>query len=243
MRGRTIDISATNRALLATSELLEGVSPDRVGGFLRRARGRHFEEKEFLFQEGEPIDGLYLVIGGQVKLTKTSSEGAEVIVALLEPPEVFVGVAGLPAPRDFPVSAEALTELRVAFWERAEAQEAFEAEPLLHRNLVGIIASRARVLQDRFRDVATERVPARLARMLLRLSRQCGREVDDGTRIEIPLTRRDLAEMVGTTLYTVSRQFSEWTERGWLRTEREGVVVLDPDGLADLAGWERQPAE
>ena len=86
------------------------------------------------------------------------------------------------------------------------------------------VAGRAQEFQSRLREVATERVPQRLAHMLLRLARQAGRPVANGTLIDFPLTRQDLAEMIGTTLYTVSRLLTEWSERGIVEIGRGQAV-------------------
>ena len=78
-------------------------------------------------------------------------------------------------------------------------------------------------------------MPQRLAHTLLRLAQQAGRRAPGGLRIDFPLTRQDLAEMAGTTLYTVSRLLSDWSEREILEVGREWVVVRSPEELQDVA--------
>ena len=80
-------------------------------------------------------------------------------------------------------------------------------------------------LQDRYRELATERVERRVARALLRLVRQAGKRTEEGVHIDIPLSRQDLAEMTGTTLYTVSRILSEWEQKGLVNSGRERVTL------------------
>jgi CRP-like cAMP-binding protein len=92
-----------------------------------------------------------------------------------------------------------------------------------------------RQFQDRLRELATERVERRLARMLLRLARQSGQKVTGGILIDLPLSRQNLAEMIGTTLYTVSRILSQWEAHGLVETGRERVVIRRPHGLVVIA--------
>src|ERR1019366_5278153 len=79
------------------------------------------------------------------------------------------------------------------------------------------------------REVATERVAPRVARQLVRLLDKIGRRVEDG--VEISLSREELAQMTGTTLFTVSRLLSPWAERGIVKPRREGVTVCDIPAL------------
>jgi CRP-like cAMP-binding protein len=90
-------------------------------------------------------------------------------------------------------------------------------------------------VQDRYRELATEKVERRIARTLLRLAAQSGRRVAEGVLIDIPLTRQDIAQMTGTTLFTVSRTLSEWERQGLLSVGRERVVIREPHALVKIA--------
>ena len=76
----------------------------------------------------------------------------------------------------------------------------------------------------------------RIARALRRLATHAGRKVERGTLIELPLSRQDMAELTGTTLYTASRIISHWEELGVVEAGREGVLILQPDRLESIAG-------
>ena len=74
-----------------------------------------------------------------------------------------------------------------------------------------------------------------MARTLLRLARQTGQRTDEGVLLDLPLSRQDLGEMTGTTLYTVSRIVSSWEQQGFVQTGRERIVIRDPHGLVTIA--------
>jgi CRP-like cAMP-binding protein len=107
--------------------------------------------------------------------------------------------------------------------------------PGIALNAIQILAGRVRDFQDRIRELTTERVERRIARALLRLARQTGHKVDEGVLIDLPLTRQDLAEMTGTTLFTVSRTLSQWEAQGLVHAGRERVVIRFPHGLVSIA--------
>ncbi len=98
-------------------------------------------------------------------------------IRFVGPGEIFAAVAALDRTMRLPVTVAALSRVRIAFWPRPVIREIFGARPALSSNLLEQIADRAQKFQSRLREVATERVPQRLAHMLLRLARQAGRPV------------------------------------------------------------------
>ena len=195
---------------------------------------RDVARKERLFEQGEPAEHLWLVLRGRVKLSQVGAEGQEVVVRFFGPGEIFGGVALLPG-ATYPVAAEMVEAGRLLSWPHAVVSRLAVEEPRLALKTTATIAARMRELQDRFRELATERVHQRIARALLRLAHQAGRRVDEGVLIDHPLSRQDLAEMTGTTLYTVSRVLSGWESDGILAIGRQRVVVRDPHRLVAVA--------
>jgi len=98
------------------------------------------------------------------------------------------------------------------------------------------MSGRLNELQERFREVATEKVAQRLALALGRLAKQVGKQVKGG--VEVCLSREELAQMTGTTLFTISRILSRWGEKGVVQPRREAVVVLDPQRLGQMGAEE-----
>ena len=90
-------------------------------------------------------------------------------------------------------------------------------------------------MQERYRELVTEKVEQRIARVLLRLAGQSGKRVEAGVLIELPFSRQDLAEMAGTTLYTVSRILSAWEKQGLITSGRERVTLTNPHAVMRLA--------
>ena len=88
-------------------------------------------------------------------------------------------------------------------------------------------------MHERFREISTERVAARLSSQILRMMHQVGRQVNG--EIEISISREELAQLVGTTLFTVSRLLSDWDRQGIVVARREVVSVRNLRALADLS--------
>jgi len=88
-------------------------------------------------------------------------------------------------------------------------------------------------MDERFREISTEKVAPRLSSQLGRLLLQMGNRVEGG--IEISLSREELAQLTGTTLFTVSRMLSRWEQDGIVKARREAVLICDSQALVELA--------
>jgi CRP/FNR family transcriptional regulator, nitrogen oxide reductase regulator len=107
--------------------------------------------------------------------------------------------------------------------------------PKLAMNALRFVAARLHELQVQYRRLATEKVERRIARALLRLVDQAGRRTDAGVLIDLPLSRDDIAQMTGSTLYTVSRIISRFEADGIVEAGRQRIVVRNPHALIAVA--------
>jgi CRP-like cAMP-binding protein len=226
---------------VAHARILAGIHPAEVQDILSRFHLRRFDREARLVHEGDPADTYYLLVEGRVKILQTSAEGFEVILHILGPGDL---VGALPNLSDgtYPASAVALSNV-VAY---AIASQAFdgllEEHNRLAVNLLRFAAERLRAAHARLREMATERVERRIARTLGRLASQIGRRTPEGITLGTPLSRQDLAEMCGTTLFTVSRTLKQWERDGILRAGREQVTILDTHALVAIGEDLPRPA-
>src|SRR3546814_10144926 len=102
-------------------------------------------------------------------------------------------------------------------------------------NMIAIVGKRLGEAQERLRELATQSADRRIARTLLRLLDQAGRRTGDGVRIEFPLRRKDIADIAGTTLHTVSRIVAGWERRGLLSSRNRHLVIASPDEIRRIA--------
>jgi CRP-like cAMP-binding protein len=126
-----------------------------------------------------------------------------------------------------------MEQCQTLVWEYSRLQSLMAEYPQIGKNVSQILSKRLTELQERFREVATEKVAQRLALELLRLVKQVGKPAKGG--MEVSLSREELAQMTGTTLYTISRLLSKWGEEGFVLPQREAVVVLDSRRLGQVS--------
>lgn len=230
----TAPISAADLQLLGRSPLFGGLADDELRTVAAAGRRVEFTAGEALFHEAQAAENAFFLLSGGVKLVQASPEGQAVVVRVISPGEVMGLVSVLEA-SSYPATAQAMERVIAVRWPGAAFQRLLEAQPRLARNLLPLLVGRIHELQAQFRELATERVERRVARVLLRLVRQSGEKVEGGVRIRMRLTRQDLAEMTGTTLFTVSRILSRWEDEGVLATVRKHVEIHNPHRLVSIA--------
>ena len=199
-----------------------------------RARVTHFAEHDRLFREGDPADSFYIVATGLVKVFKLTPSGRQVVVQLAGPGDP-IGVNACHEGASFSDFATALEHTDCLVVERPALLAVLDQEPLLARVLLSVFAERLTELMTQAADLAACPVSSRLARRLLRLCAEIGRAERRGTLVAIQLSHRELAGLTGTTIETSIRLMSRWRKQGIVRTERDGLLLLDLARLQQLA--------
>jgi CRP-like cAMP-binding protein len=227
---------------LRSVAVLKSASNEEIHRIAGMGVPRMVEEGGFFFHQGEPALHLYIMLSGRAKLCQLSTDGQQVNLRTLNPNQMFGAVGAVDAGAAYPASAQTLEDCAAFAIRAAEFHGMLDGNPALSFGLMKLMTGYIQEMQNRYREMVTERVEQRIARVLLRLVAQTGRRVEDGVLIELPFSRQDLAEMAGTTLYTVSRTLSAWEKTGWITTGRERVVLTNPHAVVRLAeGMEDSP--
>jgi CRP/FNR family transcriptional regulator len=211
-------IKANERAFELSSEDLANLA--KYGRTIQVAKG------DEIFSVGDEPDTLWLVKEGRIHLTKTSSAGAESLVAFYGAGQSFC-VAATIVGKPFPCSAHAATDSVLLAVPASAFKRLFDQLPAFAKRLLTEMAPQ---FCDAHCDCAlnVESVETRLATTMLRLDRQ----FDGGS---IPFTRQELAQMVNTTVESCIRTLSSWSKKGWIEGGRGEVLVKDRDALEEMA--------
>jgi CRP-like cAMP-binding protein len=216
---------------LELSPLFAGIPLSDQARIISASISRKFARRQIIFIAGDPVKEIMLLTEGCVKITQLGETGSEIILRLNVPGEV-VGALVVTRMGTHGSTAEALLACKALVWNAPTFEALSERFPILQRNAMRIMARRLLELEGRYLEVSTERVAPRLARELLRLLVQMGRRVDGV--FEINLSREELAQLTGTTLFTVSRVLSGWAQQGIVSLRRQAVVVQGPFGLLSV---------
>ncbi|MEK6691929.1 MAG: Crp/Fnr family transcriptional regulator [Nitrospirota bacterium] len=191
------------------------------------------KKDEYIFWEGDPSNWLYVVSEGKVRVLKQSASGKDIILEIISSGDLFGGVAVLDK-RPYPASAQAMENSKILKLSRSNILKILDSYPTVAIDIVTYMGKRLRDAHEMMRSLAAERVEKRIATILLRLAEKIGIEETGGTRLDINLTRLDLAEMAGTTVETAIRVMSKFGKEGLVDSHAKKIVITNKEKLQSL---------
>ncbi len=219
----------------ATAKLFAGLDDAARAAAAAAAAKRRLAKGEVLFDQGEEADACFVVLDGRIKLSQVTPEGNQVVVHYVGPGEMLA-VGAVFVRSGYPCTPAAVQDTGERVWARKAITGLMLRHPQVALNALETVGKRFQALQERYRELATERVERRIARAVLRLARQAGRRLPEGgVLIDFPISRQDIAEMTGATLHTVSRTLSAWESEGLIEGGRQRIVIKRPHGLVQIA--------
>ena len=221
--------------LVRQSSLFKEVSSDGFKQVIETGVLRSIEEDGFFFLQSDPATHAYVLVKGRVKMVQITPNGQQIALRIMTPGQTYGGIALLNPRAGYPATAQAVENSTALTWDTQHLRQLVEKEPSISLNVMSLMHGYISELQERQKALVTDRVEQRIARILLKLAAQSGKKIDDGVLIDLPITRQDIAEMSGTTLYTVSRTLNEWDRGGLLEIGRERVVICEPHVLVSIA--------
>jgi len=221
--------------VLLRSRVFDGLTDGERQLWLSRSSMTTLKRGQTLARQGEPARHFYLVESGFLKVLQLTAEGTELIMRFVAAGEPFGGVVAL-GNAPYPVTAIATQPTVVHGWTRSTVSTLLVGTPQVSVNIMREMATHMTDALTRVRELTTARVGPRLAHTLLRLARQCGERTPDGVLITQPLTRQELADLTGTTLYTVSRTLTKWESMGLLESRKRLLLLRSLRKLEEVSG-------
>lgn len=216
--------------LLDQVPLFASLQPAHLAELAGKLMTRNYRQGETIFYKDDPGLLLYIIKAGQVKITTSSPEGEEVILAIFTDGDFFGELSLLDeSPRS--ASAVAMVPTQAITLHRHDFLHFIGKHPELVSDMLAALSRRLRGTDLLVEDAAFLDLPARLAKRLLQLSERYGIKTDEGVEIDLRLTQQDLADLVGATRVAVNRQLRLYQDRGAIRIGRQRITILRPEEL------------
>jgi len=200
---------------------------------VERASVANFSERAWLYRQGDTARRLWLVEAGLVRLSNVTPEGDDVLVRFAKPGEVF-GYFAIALDGPNPIAAQAVHASRLVVWDSQTALQLMQTFPRVALNLFSLVARDANYFNERALRLQTQEVGRRVAWAVSELARTIGEPTHGGVLISHGVAQRELAELAGTTIFTVSRELSKLENEGILQKQRGRIFVKHPEKLAAL---------
>jgi CRP/FNR family transcriptional regulator len=189
------------------------------------------EKGQYLFHEGDPASGFYIVQNGSVNVHRVTAAGKEQIIHVFRAGESFAEAA-LASEKGYPADARAVEPSQVLLVQKAGFLDLLQRQPELALRMLASMSSHLRVLVGQLEDLTLKDVETRLANWLIK---RCPDPLSDKpATIQLTMTKRVLAAELGTVSETFSRTLAKFREQKLLSVKGRSIVVLSPTRLAAL---------
>jgi CRP/FNR family transcriptional regulator, cyclic AMP receptor protein len=193
-----------------------------------------------IFAKGDPGTGLMGVLSGTVKISVASAEGKDIVLNIFHEGEIFGEIAlldGQPRTAD----ATAMSDCELVVIERRDFVPFLHDHPDVMLKFIEILCSRLRRTSEQVQDVTFLNLPTRLAKTLLKLT--AATEMP-ASKSKVSITQREISQIIGRSRESTNKQLRVWSKRGWIKLERGGVTIVQPDKIAVVAsqGSELDPS-
>jgi CRP/FNR family transcriptional regulator, anaerobic regulatory protein len=208
----------------------------------RMARMRSYRAGETVLAEADEIGFVGNVVTGVLRLQKTLPDGRQQIVGLMHPSDMFGRVFS----RTSHVAIEAATDAMVCCYNRASFEHLFERFPELEHRMLAAMSRELDAAQDWMLLLATQSVPERLATFLLLLRKKAmaSGELGPAAMVDIPISRRDMAAYLGTTVESISRAVQQMARSGIIQIGgSQRFEILDLQRLIVLSSHDPEELE
>ncbi len=216
--------------IMANTPLFGGLSDEQLTQIGGIAQDKPFKRGQAIFWEGDPAVGFYVVAGGKVKVYKTSSEGKEQILHIYGPGQPFGEVPVFSGSR-YPANAMAIEKSHMLFFPRQDFVDLISENPSLALNMLAVLSVRLRQFTVQVENLSLKEVPARLASYLLYLADEQG----NPDLVTLPISKGQLASLLGTIPETLSRIFNKMTQQALITVKGSEIALVNPDGIEDLS--------
>ena len=225
------DRTACDACDVRTLAVCSALTGEQIPRLAAIARDRHVAAGQTLFLEGDPAEDVFTLTTGMLTLYKLMSDGRRQITGFLVPGD-FLGLA---FGRSYVYGAEAVTPATLCRFRRPQFLALLEEFPAMEKALLGRAATELAANQEQMLLLGRKTARERLASFLLRLASRQG--MGEGTPIELPMSRSDIADFIGLTIETVSRTFTQLRKEGVVRLpDAHRVTVLSWPRLERVAG-------
>lgn len=230
-----VDLRAFRQAVtentLRSCQIFVGLPGSDIQAIAAFTVTKNLGKGDYLFREGEPSQGFYIVQKGAINVHRVSAAGKTQVIHVFRPMESFAE-ATLATAAGYPADARAMQESTVLLVPKNDFVDLLRKRPELALRMLGSMSQHLRVLVGLVDDLTLKDIETRLANWLLR---RCPRPANDrAVQIVLDGTKRLLAAEMGTTSETLSRTLAKFRNQNLLRVSAKIITVTQPRKLEKL---------
>lgn len=230
-----IDKSASLVYELRQHEFFADMPDDAIKELIGLTQTKLVKSRQTIFSQGDEGDSLYVILSGAIKISTTSNAGKETVLAFMGAGDVLGEIAVLDGDVRT-ATATVLDEARVLVLRQAAFLGFLERQPKMALHIIRVLCNRLRKTDAFVEEMTTLQAGPRLARALLRLADQYGKETATGSlKLDVKISQANLGAHAGLMRENVNRQLKLWEDEGLLESKGGAIELLKPDLLRETA--------
>ena len=222
-------------AILGQTALLKGARESDLEELAVLLQRRTFARGTYLWHGGDAAETACIVVRGQVKVSRTNTDGEEFVTSMFLPGDMFGEMSLVVEDPVRIMDAQALDTTECLTLSREAFLRYLDNHPRVMRRMVAILAANIRRMDETFAESAFLDIPGRVARKLLELAELHGEQTADGIRIGMRLSQETLAGMVTASRENVNRSLSRFASEGLIKLDSGSITIVDQSRLRRYA--------
>ena len=210
-----------------------GLNEQELSDLSRVAVPRSIRKGEMLFLEGDSASGFFLLLTGQVRIFKSSPDGREYTIHIINPGHIFAEVAAFEN-SPYPANGAALEDSEIAFFPRDEFFDLIRKSPQISLKIISSLSAFLRDYNRQVENLSLKEVPARIASYLIA---EAGKS--NSNRVRLRSSKTEWARTLGTISETLSRSLRKMSDEDMIEVDGRDIKILDFDRLQEIADGEK----
>lgn len=219
---------------LGMVQFFQGLTEQQLHSVNSKFTANHYERGVTIYRQGDPATMLRVVVVGSVKLVSHTMDGNDVLLDMLQPGEFF-GNPMADSKHVYSETAETQTSACILSIRLSDFREVMNGYPSVAMSVLDITTDRLNESRQRIQHLSRLPVKKRIAHILVTLGNKFGEKHRLGLLIQLPLSRKDLADMAGTSAETTSRIMSQFQDEDLITSGRQWIAINNKPDLLRIS--------
>ncbi|MBI5236677.1 MAG: Crp/Fnr family transcriptional regulator [Deltaproteobacteria bacterium] len=189
------------------NKIFSNLSEKNKSEIASKSTGHSVRKKDFVYSAGDKAGTVYMLKEGRIRIMRYSEDGRELTIDILEPGDIF-GELSMTGEQERETNAVAMEDSLICAIKRRDFEDFIGKMPELSLSITKWMGIRLRRIENRLGAMVFQDVRTRLIVLLRDLSQRHGAPADNGRRIELLLSHKDIAALIGASRETVTLELN-----------------------------------
>ena len=210
--------------------LFSDLTDEQLEIFKEAVKTSFHKKRDVIFVEGDPCPGFYVVKSGRLKLLKTSRDGKEQIIKILQPGELL-GMETFYDGKRYGNTAMAMDDCEICFIEKRTFFDIIGRHPTIAKKIIIALSKELDNAYSKIGTMGLLNAKEKMAHLLYTLAKDYGSNENGRIKLNLSLSRLEIAELLGITQETAIRLLKSFKDEGIIEIKRKEIIIKSPAKL------------